>query len=87
MQSVFDLKIGYSEHFADIMGKQFRGDCTVHLLCMAGEGVFTFNGKRYVLHERLRRYLAYAFDRGDGRQRGFEGGNGVISNLKVYHPF
>ncbi len=51
MQSVFDLKIGYSEHFADIMGKQFRGDCTVHLLCMAGEGVFTFNGKRYVLHK------------------------------------
>lgn len=51
MQSVFDIKIGYSERFADIMEKQFRGDCTVHLLCMAGEGVFTFNGKRYVLHK------------------------------------
>ena len=51
MQSVFDIKIGYSEHFADIMGKQFRGDCTVHLLCTAGEGGLTFNGKRYVLRK------------------------------------
>lgn len=44
----FQDKITASDDFGRINSKEYRG-CIVHLLCLSGEGSFTYNGKAFVL--------------------------------------